>query len=262
MAENPPPQNPTSTDITIGNLIQGSSSVVTVDEAGYKIVLRGPRKWMKVAISETLASHVMMCRKPSFSIYGLPTTAFQSDRSFKPQMELYFNENKKTADASGKKRSKAEGEIKIRVMNKESDTITKADIQTFINNITLLFASGGGFTWKKGKVMCAYSDWDKGYQLQLLCLSEGIGRGLVQRILSIQGHSPEWHRFTVNKNAEPEIAYPSVPLTKSILNNPVPQPIKRRVVDVRFRYAVLHVYGLPNPITLVGRPGKEATLLS
>jgi hypothetical protein len=107
--------------------------------------------------------------------------------------------------------------------------------------------------WRKGKTMCSYSDWDKGYQLQLLCRDATEGRRIVEQILDIQNDTPEWSYFNTTNNAEPSQAFPTIPNIDRAYGANRRQPRRRPIADIRFQFAQLHVLGVPTPLTLVDR---------
>ena len=71
---------------------------------------------------------------------------------------------------------------------------------------TLFRSASGGYVWRKGKVRASYSDWDKGYQFQLLCRNESDARTLIGKVLDIQGHTPDWENLNISENSEPASA--------------------------------------------------------
>lgn len=182
------------------------------------------------------------------SIYGIPSTAFQARRKFKPQIQLYFREDLNDVDAGY---SPLEGEISFRIMGEEYDTLSRAEALNYANRIKTLFAIGPGFVWRKGKVMCTYTDWNRGYQLQLLCRDKAEGKRVVEQVLDIQQHTPDWKKFNVSENDEPSQAYPTIPPLEVIMGESVRMPRSRPIGDVRFRNAVLIIHGKPNPLALI-----------
>jgi hypothetical protein len=238
-----------------------TSLVVTTDEE-YIVSLRAPKRIMKWAITQTIGNHLMTCNKPSINVYGIPITTFQADeRKFKPQVELYFTEDKNRGyKALGLNR--LEGEIKFRVMGKESETITQNDIRILQSNIQNTFMTNNGYVWRKGKGLYTYLDKSKGYQFQLFCINSAEAKRIIGDVMGVQGHAPEWERFVVHQHEEADIAFPSAPQTQIILSKTVNSRVRRRQADVRFRYATLHIDGLPVPIVLAGRPGKQAHILT
>jgi hypothetical protein len=148
-----------------------------------------------------------------------------------------------------------DGRISVRVMAHTSSTINEAIATTYANKIRARFAVGGGFTWRKGKAMFSYNDWDKGYALQLLVRNEAEGRRITEEVLDIQNDAPDWACAAYKESLEPAEAYPTVPGLESVYGRSRRLPRRRPIADVVFQYASLYVHGLENPITLVDRTG-------
>lgn len=179
-------------------------------------------------------------------------------RRGKPKVLLFFMEDVGDVEPGY---SPVRGEISVRIMDETAESITQSRAQTLANRVKSNFAIGEGFLWKKGKVMCAYSDWEKGYQLQLLCRDKSEGRRVIEQVLDIQGHAPDWEFMTVAENESPGEAYPIIPRTERILGQTRRLPRRRPIATVRFKYANLFVPGLPAPISLVDRTGTYANPL-
>ena len=187
-------------------------------------------------------------------VYGIPIPSFQEARKFKPQIQLYFQESPHDVEDGY---APVTGEISFRLMHESTETITTAEATSLANKIRAEFATGTGYIWKKGKVLVSYTDRARGYQLQLLCRNKTEGRELIQKVLQIQGHAPDWENMNVSENEEPAAKFPTIPQTKTIMGKSRKLPRARPIADCRFQYATLHVWGLPNPITLVDRTGSR-----
>lgn len=183
-------------------------------------------------------------------VYGIPIPSFQEARQFKPQIQLYFQEPEADVDLGYRP---VTGNITFRLMNETSTSITHAETVSLANKIKQEFGTGTGYVWKKGKVMVSYTDRAHGYQLQLLCRSKTEGRELIQRVLSIQNHTPDWKFMNVSENEEATQRYPTVPGTQTILGKTQKKPRARPIADVRFRFAALHIWGLVNPVVLLDK---------
>lgn len=187
-------------------------------------------------------------------VYGIPIPGFQSSQKFMPQVCLYFQESLQDIEPGY---SPVTGEVKFRLQRETPESITEAEARSLANKIRSEFGSSGGLIWKKGRVMVTYTDLAKGYKLHLLCRTKSEGREMIQKILSIQNHTPDWERMNVSENEEPGARYPAVPPHKTILGKSRRLPRSRPVADVRFRYASLHIWGMPNPVDLVDISGTR-----
>lgn len=181
-------------------------------------------------------------------IYGIPANDFQESFRFKPQVRLFFYEDRSLVE-DGYEPVKAD--VSFRVMNETENTITPAKAKVLANKIKGLFATGQGFTWKKGHETWAYYDDFKGYRLRLLAWNETEAKKVIEQVLDIQGHAPEWEKYlssTLKKRH-----FSTIPGTEIIYGKQRRKPRDRPVAYVRFRYAELKVWGMANAITLVDK---------
>jgi hypothetical protein len=136
-------------------------------------------------------------------------------------------------------------------MDETPTTITQTRVETLATRIKTLFAAPTKFVWHKGKLMVSYTDRERGYQLQLLVRDKAEGKRIIEQILDVQNHTPDWKFMNSDESEEPLEKYPNNPGNQTILGKSYPKPQRRPVVDVKFRYATLAVHGLPKPINLV-----------
>lgn len=226
-----------------------------------KIILAGNERLLMPIITQLMAMHQLLEQKDIGTIYQAPADGVEVIRVRKPQIQLCFledsNFNKKAAPNNIEEgRRRVEGLITFRLMNETTDSISIGNLKGIANKIKLVFAANGGYVWEKGKEMYAYTDWDLGYQLQLLCQTKTTAKELVTRVLSLQNHTPNWTYFTTNENDNALARYPETPPTKIILGESVKVPRQRPRVDVRFQYAVAHIHQLKEPVALCDRGRK------
>ncbi|MBD2259910.1 hypothetical protein [Pseudanabaena sp. FACHB-2040] len=198
-------------------------------------------------------------QKFQIPVVGIPTGSVEESRRYRPQIMLYFQEDQ--ADVYSEY-APVTGEISVRLMNHTSETITPAIANQMANRIQVNFGTGGGYIWRKGKHMMSYIDRNKGYQLQLLVRNEGDGRQLIDRVLDLQTDTPNWSKAQYKENLEPVEAYPTLPDRERVYGEVRRLPRKRPIADVRFQFAVLHVWGLTNPVPLVDRTGLWPSALA
>jgi hypothetical protein len=226
-----------------------------------RFLLKGSSRLLMPQITNLLAQYQLFHEKDLGTVYGIPSMDFQERMEFKPQIQLYFAKEAETPQSQADNPEYVPGSvsnssvISVRVMNYEWNTITLGVAQSLANKVKAKFMSPP-FLWQKGKVKCVYTDPKKGYHMQVNSRTEFAGRMVIENVLDIQNHSPDWEKFTINKNDQPFVAYPETNNTEIVMGQSVKMPKKRPNVDVRFRYAVLHVYGLPNPVPLCDRTGK------
>lgn len=174
-----------------------------------------------------------------------------------PQIFLFFQED--LADVEPGYRP-VEGKISFRLMS-EDLSVSKAQLTTYATRIKSEFNGAVEQVWRKGKVMACYADWDKGYQLQLLCRDKAEAKGLIEKILDIQNHSPDWENLTVNENDAPSTAYPTLPPTDLILGETRRLPRRRPIADVRFQWALCRLGNTGVSQPLVDRSGRFSDVL-
>ncbi|MDJ0795805.1 MAG: hypothetical protein QNJ51_03035 [Calothrix sp. MO_167.B12] len=175
-------------------------------------------------------------------------------RAYKPIITLFFIQ-KATDVEPGYKR--VEGKISFRLMNESTESLTNTKLIQYARKIKNIFTKGEGYRWRKGRTMFTYADWEKGYQLQLLCRDESTAKDLIAKILDIQSDSPDWKHLYTNQNNRPDEAYPKIPKKVKILGKQVRQGRHRPVSDVYFREASIKIEGLQNKIVLYNRLNNQ-----
>ncbi len=181
---------------------------------------------------------------------GMPKGSFDSIRKYRPQIILYFKEDAGDIEEGY---NAVDGRISFRLMDKDSETITKAELITLAKKIKTEFGGSNGYTWKKGKDYYNYTDKDKGYQLQILGYNVSEAKQLIKKILNLQLHSFQEKKLTVAINEDPSLAYPTIPPQQNILGELIREPRRRPVATVRFQYAHANLWGKPDLIPLYDR---------
>jgi hypothetical protein len=174
-------------------------------------------------------------------------------RRHKPQITLWFVEDLSDV-AEGF--NPIDGRISFRLMDAGSDNdISESQARSYANRIKSNFGSSEGFIWKKGKDMVSYCDWEMGYQLQLLCRNKDEGKRVIEKVLEVQNHTPEWGNMNYIANEEPNERYPTLPPSKPVLGRLQRMPRERPIADVRFVLSTLIIRGMQQPLILYGRDG-------
>lgn len=205
--------------------------------------------------------YVIMGKAADFQapVYGVPVTGFQEARKFHPQIQLEFAEDLQDV-AEGY--SPISGVISFRLMNETTETFTRAEAERLATRVKTAFGAGAGFVWRKGKLLCSYTDREKGYKLQLLCRTETEARRIVNKVLEVQQHSPDWSRLNISKNEAESSRYPIIPEQIRVLGSTRRAPRQRPIADVRFRRALLHLWGQPYPLVLVDLTGYHRNTIA
>lgn len=222
------------------------------------VYLRGTPKELRSIIMSLMATYQLLENKDIGTIYGEPSEDYQTRRKFKPQILLYFEEDKDDVELGYRPSS---GRISFRIMGEESKTITKADLSALATKIKNVFGVNNGYVWRKGKELYSYTDVDKGYSLQILARSENNAKEIATSILSIQNHTFILKNMQQCKNLNELEKYPYTPPNETILGDVVRMPRYRPNVEVRFQYAVAHIHGKANPILLYSRTSKKTGAL-
>ncbi|MCL1468677.1 hypothetical protein [Argonema galeatum] len=164
-----------------------------------------------------------------------------------PKVTLYFaNERNSPEDKSIWR------QISFRIPGETSETFTKTEALKIANKIKSLF--GNNFGWNCGRNLYSYTEWERGYQFQVLSVSSTEAKRVIKEILEINSHTPNWTYLNEISNDEPSETYPTNPATLHILGDPYKEPTRRAQVKVFFQYATL---SLPpkKPIFLYDRRG-------
>lgn len=192
-------------------------------------------------------------------IYSVPISSVNEGLRYHPQLHLHWCQPFRTVQEG---ETPIDSQIKgIRLMGETNEGISRATALQIAQKVKTLFGSGNGFTWQRGKHMFTYSDPMKGYNMQLLVVSEAEGKRIVEQVLDIQSHTPDWKFGNYKQNVEPATAYPTNPPNKTRLGKSTKQRKKRPVVTMNFQYAQLHVEGLFKPIVLYDKSGRYKEVL-
>lgn len=231
-----------------------------------RIVLKGNSKLLMPVITEIMAVHQLLDQKDVGTIYADKSQDISVNRREKPKLVLYFLEDsdfrptgKKSTTPHGRKRD--DGVISFRLMNETKETFTKANGKVLGQKIKEVFGTNGGFVWNKGKTYYSYTDWEKGYQLQLLCRSKTEAKRVATATLSIKGDTPDWENLQEVTNDQENSKYPVNPGTEVVMGETINKPVIRPVVDVRFQYAYVKLSKVLEPVTLYDRTGRRVGAL-
>ncbi|MEH1817296.1 MAG: hypothetical protein V7L09_33535 [Nostoc sp.] len=205
---------------------------------------------MRMWLFEITCGHAQSLQRP---VYGIPWYEIQSERTFKPQVKLYFLEPYNFTLHSDESTPQLEGEITFRLMQESSETISRSDAERLAKKIKSIFATPP-FLWHKGHFKCTYFDIERGYELKLLVPSKPEGERIIRAVLEIQDHpfDRDFLQFIDNDRT-----YSTSPGTHRVYGRTVKKFVKRRTAPVNFRFAQLLVWGKQNPINLVATSGSR-----
>lgn len=192
-------------------------------------------------------------------IYGTPSTDFQEVMKFFPQVQLYFEESFSEADAGY---DQLRTQVSFRLTGETSQSFAIGEAINLANRIKTLFNSGNTpLSFRRGKELATYTDQSKGYFFQLYIFDETNAKKIIEQVLDIRSHIPDWSLLKISKNSNVPQAYPTIPPTKQILGKSVRQPRQRPVGTVKFSAAIVHLYGRPEPLVLYDPDKKYSTSL-
>ncbi len=195
----------------------------------------------------------------NFSIEGgeVFEGGWHHSRTGQPEVLLTFWEDKQDV-AEGF--DKVRGTVRFRLMDKTDDPdspmekLTWNDIKEIQQKIYQIFVTpngGDGFVWRKGKEKVVYFDKSQGQDCRILCRNEAEGDRVVDAILAVQNQVRKPGKPSLNLPKNPEIAYPTIPPTKTILGRPRKMKRLRPIADVRFTHAALLLQHYGGPIALI-----------
>lgn len=191
-------------------------------------------------------------------MFGTPIQDYQESFKYHPQIKLYFQEENDGVEEGYKP---IRTEITFRLMNETEKTITPVDARRIAQRIRTNFALNGGFRIKRGKETWLYHDSHRGYRLKLFVWNEAEAKRIIEQVLDIQGHTPDWDSYLKDYTNRKDLKTSPAPKTETIYGKVRRLPRQKPVGFLRFRWAELYIWGLPRPQTLVDRTGYRKKAL-
>ena len=179
-------------------------------------------------------------------IYGVPIHDYQSDVKYKPQVCLYFQQDR---DSVPEGRRAVVSEIQFRLVGSRWQTLTEAELISLGNDIKREFATPRGYRWSKGELLYTYKNFEHGMNLKIYSLNKTTAVELIKKIYDLTSFTYDSDYLVEHKS---ERSFPNTAGTVQILGRARKTPIKRPTAYVRFQKATIDIWGLPNPIILVG----------
>lgn len=183
------------------------------------------------------------------TIIGELKTSRDEKVTYRPQVILYFEQDKDSVP-SGK--TPLNAEISFRLHDETYETITKTKYEQLAQKIKTEFATPQRYAWSKGKHICWYKDESKGYDFQVYALSEAEGEKVIKKVMDIRSHNFEENIFKITT---PKKSSDNTPSNVKILGKTRKKPRWRPTATVRFMWADLVIWNVPEPITLVDTTG-------
>lgn len=231
-----------------------------------RIILKGSSKLLMPVITQIMAVHQLLDQKDIGIIYATDNKLEKVHRQGKPKIVLSFLEDTDYSRRSPRPRvaegrRRQEGVISFRLMNETTATFSSANALGLGRKIKEIFGANDGYVWNKGKTMFSYTDWNLGYQFQLLCRNETEAKRIITSTLLIQNHTSDWINFNKIEADNEMEKYPEAPGNHMVMGESVPKPQLRPLVKVRFQYAYASLGGVKEPVTLFDRTGKRTGAL-
>ena len=142
-------------------------------------------------------------------------------------------------------------------MNETTETISEGNLTALGRKIKESFGGNPSYIWSKGKELYCYADWERGYQMQLLCRSQGQAEQLVTKVLALQNHTPIWKYLTKSQNTREAERYPAVQQTRTILGKQETLALQRPNTELYFTYAKARINPLMSPVYIYDTTGKK-----
>lgn len=220
-------------------------------ESSKRIILKGNSKVLKPAITQLMAMYQLLQENMDRGLYTIPVTTFQDHYTFAPQIKLVFYQLR---DETKNGNPRVHGEIAYRVIGETEETFTEANAKVRARNIKALFTEPQLFVWQKGKAIASYKDRKSGYDFKLFVKNQLEARKIITQVMAIENKTPDWSNLRLSVSSA---TYPEIPGTKRIYGLQRRLPRRRPLEDIKFRYAEMHLWGLPKPITLVDTLGNR-----
>ena len=217
------------------------------------IIVRGRNALLQPAVTQVLAMRQLLRSTDLAHVYGIPVTTFQDLYTFHPQIKLFFNKTFPPI-APGEPKLRVEGEITFDVKSETAATMTIDKAKAFAQTIKTKFITGNIFIWQKGTVIVTYLDKAKGYDFRLRVVNSGEGKKIIEAVMDIQAHAPDWDRMGVHTS---EKVFPDLPSKEMIYGELRRPPRRRPIRNIPFSYAEMTLWGYPKGITLVDLTGRR-----
>lgn len=169
-------------------------------------------------------------------IIGMPKIDVDADVSYRPEVTLYFKQNKESVPR-GKTAKTARASY--RLMNQTSSSLSKTELKNLGRDIYNDFAKPTPYRFNKGKIIGWYVKPEEGLNLQIYSHTEEIGETVVRKILSHRNltFDNDIYKFTKpNRNSDP------TPETIMILGESQQKPVWRPTVFVEFDHAKINLH--------------------
>ena len=219
-----------------------------------KVIIDSSLKDLSGRVEGLLEEYQIQRSKDMGTFFIMPEQEVIERSARRPQILMLFQQPDKELTENFPRA--VVGRISFRIMNKDSATITKQDLEFYASRIKTLFGGETPFIWERGKELYSYVDQIKGYRLQVLAANEQAARKVVEQVLDIQSHSPDWEYMGKNTSVvAPETKYDDTPSKQTILGKPYRKKRRRPKVTMVFWKAEIFIDGIAGNTLLHDRSG-------
>lgn len=215
------------------------------------LIMAGNSELLKNNLVNALTTNQIVSNYDVGTITEIPPE--QRCRRFKPHIYLKFTERSKDRPKEAN-RDLVRMKITFRVMN-ETSAISLEKLKAIGKKIEGKFGGDTPYKINKGSKFFSYADHEHGYQFQLWVSDEAEARRVVDDLLFIQGHSPDWDLLKPIGNHK---ANPKTKEKELVLGEKVEQEIQGIPAIVTFTQAYCVLDKRPKkPVYLVDVKGRK-----
>lgn len=176
------------------------------------------------------------------TFYIMPEQEVIERAARRPQILMFFQQLTKELTENFPR--PVVGRISCRIMNRETTTITTQDLELYANRIKTLFGGETPFIWERGKESYSYTDQIKGYRMKIIAKDRQAAKKVVEQVLDIQSHTPDWELFNNNSPDNPDVKYDETPGVQTILNKPYKKKRRRPRCTLQILKAEIFIDGI------------------
>jgi hypothetical protein len=194
-----------------------------------------------------------MLEESQGKIYGIPEENFKEQFQIKPQIQLFFSEDSKTAPEN---RSPTLARYAIKLQNDIPESTWEASLTQLAKKIKAEFApTHPTYTWQKGKNIYWYRDKEFGHNFRIYANTESEAEPLIKKMLAIQSQPFKIDCFG---NSAPKRDSENNPGGTTLrFGKRRNKPRWRPNVAVRFRWAALLIPEFDGDKMLVDTTGRH-----
>lgn len=181
-------------------------------------------------------------------IAGIPYEDIDREIRYHPKVTMFFRQD---MSAVPDLEDPETGVVSFRLMDKDPEKITAAEVKAVARKVKTEFALNGGYIWKKGKNMVSTRNQKVGLPQKVLCLNEPEGMEMYRATARVLGIDLDEDLLKYIEPKRKAVTNPTGSVRR--LGRRVKKKKWRPIVNVRFQAAEIKIHGLVTPIALVDR---------